>query len=102
MKIRKILVGSALAMAALAGCLATTDGPPSDGPGPDDAQVDGMVSPCVAEATRMTGTGLEAIAVTESRNTGDGLTLVLNVAGARYACRQGPDGSVTVYADSGT
>ncbi len=94
-----VLVASVV---ALSGCVEDT-GPKhsgkTDGLKGSAAQFDSMVKPCKAQASRLTGTPRNAVAVLGRIRTGGGPILTLSAAGSNYTCRLEPDGSVTVFSE---
>ena len=100
MKIGKILraTGIAIVAATLAGCVEDTGSTGGSGLSGTQAQFDGMVSPCIAQAERMTG-AYGRVSVLDRIQTGGGPILTLNAAGAKYTCRLEDDGTVTVFSE---
>ena len=97
------LTAAAATVAMLAGCASSNDA--ARGASPDDGlsgkqnQFDGMTSPCIAQASRMTGLSRGAIVVTDRIRTGGGPLLTLTAGGTNYSCRLEDDGSVTVFSE---
>lgn len=91
------------AATALAGC---PDGgdmgsgkPKDDGLSGTPAQFAAMRSPCIAQASRLTGVSVGTITVIDEIRTGSGPLLTLNAGGAKYSCRLEADGRVSVFSE---
>jgi len=101
------LAACAAAVAVLGGCGTTTSvdsstspgGSAGDGLSGTQEQFDAMTTPCIAQASRMTGLGRGSIVVTNRIRTGGGPLLTLNAGGTKYSCRLEDDGSVTVFSE---
>lgn len=89
--------GLALAAAALAGCVDTGGGSAGDGLSGTQDQFAMMQSPCISQASRVTGASQGSISILDRMRTGGGPILMLNAVGAKYTCRLDDDGSVTVF-----
>ena len=62
-------------------------------------QFDRMVTPCVAQAARLTGASRGSIRVLNRIRTGGGPILTLSAAGGKYTCRLEANDSVTVFSE---
>jgi len=62
-------------------------------------QFDRMVTPCVAQAARLTGASRGSIRVLNRIRTGGGPILTLSAAGGKYTCRLEANNSVTVFSE---
>lgn len=70
-----------------------------DGLSGTQAQFDSMVSPCIAQASRLTGASQGSISILDRIRTGGGPILTLSAAGAKYTCRLEDDRRVTVFSE---
>ncbi len=90
----------ASAAAALAGCVETGGGSGGDtGLSGTQSQFDAMVSPCISQASRLTGVSQGSVTILDRIQTGGGPILTLDAAGAKYTCRLEDDGTVTVFSE---
>ncbi len=71
----------------------------NDGLSGTPVQFDRMVTPCVAQAARLTGASRGSIRVLDRIRTGGGPILTLSVAGGKYTCRLEANDSVTVFSE---
>ena len=70
-----------------------------DGLSGTPVQFDWMVTPCVAQAARLTGASRGSIRVLDRIRTGGGPILTLSAAGGKYTCRLEANDSVTVFSE---
>ncbi len=89
----------AVAAAALAGCVETSGTSSDTGLSGTQSQFDTMTSPCIAQASRLTGASQSSIRILDRIQTGGGPILTLDAAGSKYTCRLEDDGSVTVFSE---
>jgi len=71
----------------------------NDGLSGTPVQFDRMVTPCVAQAARLTGASRGSIRVLDRIRTGGGPILTLSAAGGKYTCRLEANNSVTVFSE---
>ncbi len=73
--------------------------PPNDGLSGTEAQFNSMTSPCINQASRLTGVPARDINITNRIRTGGGPLLTLEAAGTKYSCRLEDNGTVTVFSE---
>lgn len=81
--------------AGLAACVET--GSPAEGFSDNAMAPTGMREACLAQAERLTGVPSSAITARTPIETGGGILISLDIAGASYGCRREADGSYTVF-----